>query len=152
MFKRVKKNWNMLWPLLALTVVAVIIFLERMGVTENFLRGDQEIAQNERTRPTIEIPDTVLFVSRRESNSADFASEMEQILSDMRQSYEIVYVEDVEKEEFREQLAGYLGGTFADVTTRQKGNTYYKDFTITEETKELYAKEYGYEETEFLAG
>jgi hypothetical protein len=33
------------------------------------------------------------------------------------------------------------------VTTRQKGNTYYKDFTITEETKE-----YGYEETEFLAG
>ena len=33
-----------------------------------------------------------------------------------------------------------------------KGNTYYKDFTITEETKELYAKEYGYEETEFLAG
>ena len=54
--------------------------------------------------------------------------------------------------EFREQLAGYLGGTFADVTTRQKGNTYYKNFTITEETKELYAKEYGYEETEFLAG
>ena len=54
--------------------------------------------------------------------------------------------------EFREQLAGYLGGTFADVTTRQKGNTYYRDFTITEETKELYAKEYGYEETEFLAG
>ena len=50
------------------------------------------------------------------------------------------------------KLAGYLGGTFADVTTRQKGNTYYKDFTITEETKELYAKEYGYEETEFLAG
>lgn len=54
--------------------------------------------------------------------------------------------------EFREQLAGYLGGMFADVTTRQKGNTYYKNFTITEETKELYAKEYGYEETEFLAG
>ena len=43
----------MLWPLLALTVVAVIIFLERMGVAENFLKGDQEIAQNERTRPTI---------------------------------------------------------------------------------------------------
>lgn len=107
MFKRVKKNWNMLWPLLALTVVAVIIFLERMGVAENFLKGDQEIAQNERTRPTIEIPDTVLFVSRRESNSADFASEMEQILDDMRQSYEIVYVEDVEKEEFGEQLAQY---------------------------------------------
>ena len=54
--------------------------------------------------------------------------------------------------EFSEQLAGYLGGTFTDVTTRQKGNTYYKDFTITEETKELYVKEYGYEETEFLAG
>ena len=50
MFKRVKKNWNMLWPLLALTVVAVIIFLERMGVAENFLKGDQEIAQNERYR------------------------------------------------------------------------------------------------------
>ena len=65
MFKRVKKNWNMLWPLLALTVVAVIIFLERMGVAENFLKGDQEIAQNERTRPTIEIPDTVLFKGKQ---------------------------------------------------------------------------------------
>lgn len=54
--------------------------------------------------------------------------------------------------EFREQLAGYLGGTFADVTTRQKCNTYYKDFKIIEETKELSAKEYEYEETEFLAG
>ena len=54
--------------------------------------------------------------------------------------------------EFREQLAAHIGGTFADITTRQKGNTYYKDFTITEETKELYAKEYGFEESEFLAG
>ena len=54
--------------------------------------------------------------------------------------------------EFREQLAAHIGGTFADITTRQKGNTYYKDLTITQETKELYAKEYGYEETDFLAG
>ena len=45
-------------------------------------------------------------------------------------------------------LRDILVATFADVTTRQKGKPTIKDFTITEETKELYAKEYGYEETE----
>ena len=38
------------------------------------------------------------------------------------------------------------------VTTIDLERVIYRDFTITEETKELYAKEYGYEETEFLAG
>lgn len=53
--------------------------------------------------------------------------------------------------EFREQLADHLGGTYADLTTRQKGNTYYRDYSLTEETKEQYSREYGYDGTEFLA-
>ncbi len=53
--------------------------------------------------------------------------------------------------EFREQLADYLGTTFSEMTTMQKGNRYYRNLTITGETKELYAKEYGYDdETDFL--
>lgn len=54
--------------------------------------------------------------------------------------------------EFREELAEHLGSTYADITTRQKGNTYYKALTITAEAKELFPTAYGYEGTEFLAG
>lgn len=52
--------------------------------------------------------------------------------------------------EFREELAKYLHTTYADMTTRQKGNSYYKDYTLTMEAKEQYAREYGYDGTEFL--
>ncbi len=52
--------------------------------------------------------------------------------------------------EFREELAGYLDTTYPDMTTRQKGNTYYKDYTLTLEAKEQYAREYGYDSTDFL--
>lgn len=52
--------------------------------------------------------------------------------------------------EFREELAEHLGGTYAEITVRQKGNTYYRDYTLTDGTKELFAKEYGYDGTEFL--
>lgn len=57
----------------------------------------------------------------------------------------------VTAKDFREQLASHLNTTFQDMTTRQKGNTFYKDLTITDETKELYAKEYGYDGSEFLS-
>jgi sugar phosphate isomerase/epimerase len=36
------------------------------------------------------------------------------------------------------------------MTTRQKGNTYYKDYSLTLEAKEQYAREYGYDGIEFL--
>ena len=52
--------------------------------------------------------------------------------------------------DFREQLSDHLGSTFSDITTRRKGNTYFKDYTLTSETKELFSKEYGYDGNEFL--
>lgn len=52
--------------------------------------------------------------------------------------------------EFREDLAEHLGAGFADITTRQKGNTYYKEYTLTLEAKEMYAQEYGCDGTDFL--
>ena len=54
--------------------------------------------------------------------------------------------------EFREELAEHLGSTYAEITTRQKGNTYYKNLTITDETKQLYEHIYGTEPLMFLAG
>ncbi len=54
--------------------------------------------------------------------------------------------------EFREELAEHLGSTYAEITTRQKGNTYYKNLTITDETKQLYENVYGTEPLMFLAG
>lgn len=53
--------------------------------------------------------------------------------------------------EFREELAAHLGTTFAEMTTRQKGNTYYRDYTLNMETKQQYPREYGYDGTDFLA-
>lgn len=52
--------------------------------------------------------------------------------------------------EFREDLATHLGSTYAEMTTRQKGNTYYREYSLTPEAKEQYAREYGYDCTEFL--
>ena len=52
--------------------------------------------------------------------------------------------------EFRETLAAHLGGTYAEMTTRQKGNTYYKDYALTLEAKEQFSREYGYDGAEFL--
>ena len=55
--------------------------------------------------------------------------------------------------EFREELAAYLGSTYSEITTRQKGNTYYKDYGINLETKTQYAREYGYDNGDFsIAG
>ena len=45
--------------------------------------------------------------------------------------------------EFREALASYLGSTYADLTTRRNGNTYYKDYALTPEAKEQFSREYG---------
>jgi P4 family phage/plasmid primase-like protien len=52
--------------------------------------------------------------------------------------------------EFREELAAHLGGTYQDITVRQKGNTYYREYGLSDETKELFVKEYGYDGNEFL--
>ena len=52
--------------------------------------------------------------------------------------------------EFRETLASHLGADFTALTTRQNGNTYYKDYSLTSEAKEQFSKEYGYDGTEFL--
>lgn len=53
--------------------------------------------------------------------------------------------------EFREELAAHLNTTFTDMTTRRKGNTYYKYYTLNLESKQEYIKEYGYDEiTDFL--
>ena len=48
--------------------------------------------------------------------------------------------------EFRTELAEHLGCTYADMTTRMKGNTYYKSYSLTPETKEQYSHEYGYDD------
>ena len=52
--------------------------------------------------------------------------------------------------EFRETIASYLGADYATITTRQNGNTYYKNYSLTSEAKEQFSREYGYDGTEFL--
>lgn len=37
--------------------------------------------------------------------------------------------------EFRDELAAYLSTTFADMSTRRNGNTFYKDYTLTQEAQ-----------------
>lgn len=52
--------------------------------------------------------------------------------------------------EFRDILAEHLGSSYPEIITRQKGNTYYKDHTLTLEAKQQFVREYGYDGTEFL--
>ena len=54
--------------------------------------------------------------------------------------------------EFREQLADHLGTTTTELITRQKGNSYYRNYSLTQEAKEMYQREYGYDGSDFLAG
>ena len=37
--------------------------------------------------------------------------------------------------EFRDELAAYLFTTFADMSTRRNGNTFYRDYTLTQEAQ-----------------
>ena len=52
--------------------------------------------------------------------------------------------------EFREELATLLNREHSDLIKRQNGNSYYQDYTLTEEAKEHYSKYYGYDESVFL--
>lgn len=52
--------------------------------------------------------------------------------------------------EFRDELARHLGHSHAELTTRQKGNTYYREYGLTLEAKQQFTREYGYDGTEFL--
>jgi len=52
--------------------------------------------------------------------------------------------------EFREAIASHLGADYSTITTRQNGNTYYKDYSLTSEAKEQFSREYGYDGTVFL--
>lgn len=46
--------------------------------------------------------------------------------------------------DFREQLTEYLNAAdFSEITTRRNGNTYFKDYGISHETKEQYPCAYG---------
>jgi hypothetical protein len=38
--------------------------------------------------------------------------------------------------EFRDELAAHLNTTFADMTTRVHGNTYYRDLTLTKDAQQ----------------
>ena len=40
--------------------------------------------------------------------------------------------------EFREELAAHDGKTFHELVTRRNGNTFYKDYTLTEDAKRDY--------------
>ena len=54
--------------------------------------------------------------------------------------------------EFRTILAEYLNTDFSSMTVRRgKGGTFYRTLTLTPETKELYEKAYGYDESTFLS-
>ncbi len=53
--------------------------------------------------------------------------------------------------EFRTRLADHLGTSFEDMIVKRSSGTFYKDFTLTQESKKEYASVYGYDDTEFLA-
>ena len=53
--------------------------------------------------------------------------------------------------DFRKTLADHLNTTFANMTVKRNNGTYYRNYTLSIETKEQYAQAYGYDGAEFLA-
>ena len=53
--------------------------------------------------------------------------------------------------EFREELAEHLGSPFSEMTTRQKGNTYFKEYSLTLEAKQEFVREYGYDDVDLMS-
>jgi len=53
--------------------------------------------------------------------------------------------------EFRKALADHLDTTFEEMSVKRNNGTYYRNYTLTLETKEQYAQVYGYDGTEFLS-
>lgn len=53
--------------------------------------------------------------------------------------------------EFREGVASYIGMDFSDMTIHTQYGTQYREFTITDEAKSHYNKEYGFDGSDFLA-
>jgi len=48
--------------------------------------------------------------------------------------------------DFRDGLTEYLGAMrFQDISTRRNGNTYFRDYTLSQEAKEEYRDAYGYD-------
>ena len=53
--------------------------------------------------------------------------------------------------EFREELAAHFGTTFKEMSVHCEKGTFYRNLTLTAETKKQYIREYGYDDTaEFL--
>ena len=46
--------------------------------------------------------------------------------------------------DFRDDMCTYLGAAYDELTKRSGGNTYYKEYTLSDEVKEQYADVYGY--------
>jgi len=53
--------------------------------------------------------------------------------------------------EFRDTLSAHLESTFGEMTVQRKQGTFYRDYTLTEEAKQQYQREYGYDEVLFSA-
>ena len=53
--------------------------------------------------------------------------------------------------EFRDTLSAHLGGTYKELTVHSNKGTFYKDYTLSLETREQYRRVYGYETADFLA-
>jgi putative DNA primase/helicase len=52
--------------------------------------------------------------------------------------------------EFRDELSAHLSTTFTNMSVQRNSGTYYRDYTLSLETKREYSQIYGYDSTEFL--
>lgn len=50
--------------------------------------------------------------------------------------------------EFRDEISDYLGAAFSTITVHRNKGTYFREYTLCNEVKELYARAYGYEDFE----
>lgn len=93
--KQFKKYFKIIWPLLALTLVGVVLYMERTGVTQVVKKQEiqEQYISKERTPAVTPETDTLVLWNAKDETSSMLCKEMQQILDDMRVAYDVLDME-----------------------------------------------------------
>ena len=88
--QRIRKRLYVVWPLVALTLLGIVLYLERMGIKMTDVSGEaQQVWLEEPTQTVYQEADTLLLTDVSDAASETLREEMAFILDSMCVSYEV---------------------------------------------------------------
>ena len=93
--RQLKERLKIIWPLVALALVGVVLYMERTGITQVTTQPDTlQIAQEKKRTPAVTpVSDTLVLWNSQDEVSSMLCEEMKQILDDMRVAYDVLDME-----------------------------------------------------------